>query len=61
MFKCKICGKVTRPGEKQTKKVIKTRKKEYCNMDKNEREKISKGIEIVQEINICEKCANQEG
>ena len=30
-------------------------------MDKNEREKISKGIEIVQEINICEKCANEEG
>lgn len=60
MFKCKICGKMTQPGEKQYKKIVKTRNKTYHNLDKYGKERISKGSEIVKEINVCEKCAKEE-
>ena len=60
MFKCELCGKTTQAGEKQTKKIIKTRDKKYINKDKNGNEKVSNGFEIVEEINICEECAKKE-
>lgn len=60
MFRCEKCGKTTRAGEKQTKKVIQTRRKEYYNVDKWGNDKTSKGVEIVKEINLCEKCAEKE-
>lgn len=59
MFKCEECGKITQLGEKQHKKVIKTRKKIYYYTDKNGKERTSTGSEIVKEINVCEKCANK--
>lgn len=59
MFKCKICGNITQPGEKQYKKVVKTRNKIYHNLDKYGRERISKGSEIVKEINVCEECSKK--
>lgn len=60
MFKCEQCGKTTRVGEKQTKKVIETRNKTYINEDKYGNEKKTKGTEIVKEINLCEECASKE-
>ena len=55
MFKCDRCKKITKSGEKQTKKVIETRNKNYINGDKK-----TTGKEIVKEINLCEKCAKEE-
>ena len=60
MFKCELCGKITKAGEKQHKKVVKTRDKTYINIDKNGNEKKTTGTEIVKEINICEECAMKE-
>ena len=62
MFRCDRCGKTTRPGEKQTKKVVKTRDKTYTYTDKFEREqtKFKENAEIVKEINLCENCAEEE-
>lgn len=60
MFKCELCGKTTKAGEKQTKKVIETRNKIYSNILPNGKEKISDGYEIVKEINVCEECARLE-
>lgn len=62
MFRCDKCGKITRPGEKQTKKVVKTRDKAYEYKDKFEREqtKFKENAEIVKEINLCESCAEEE-
>lgn len=56
MFKCEQCGKITKAGEKQNKKVVETRKRIYCYIDKKGNEKVSEGSEIVKEINICEEC-----
>lgn len=60
MFKCEICGKITKPGDKQHKKVIETRKKIYHNPDKYGHDIISEGDEIVKEISVCEKCYLEE-
>lgn len=60
MFKCEICGKITKAGEKQTKKIIETRDVKYSNILPNGKEKITDGTEIVKEINICEECAKKE-
>ena len=60
MFKCEICGKTTKVGEKQNKKVVKTREKIYEYTDKHGREMTSKGSEIVKEINVCEECSSKE-
>ena len=60
MFRCEKCGKVTKAGEKQNKKVIRTRNKTYTYTDKHGNEKTSKGKEIVKEINICEECFSKE-
>ena len=38
MFKCELCGKITKPGEKQTKKIIETRNKIYKYINKNGKE-----------------------
>lgn len=59
MFKCEECGRITQSGEKQHKKVVKTRAKVYYNTDKYGNEKITKGSEIVKEISVCEKCENK--
>ena len=55
MFRCDRCKRITEPGEKQTKKVVKTRNKTYFNGKKE-----TTGKEIVKEINLCEKCAKEE-
>lgn len=60
MFKCEMCGNITKPKEKQHKKTIKTREKNYTYLDKYRNERTSKGSEIVKEINICEKCVEKE-
>ncbi len=60
MFKCERCGKVTQAGEKQHKEIVKTRNKTYNYIDKHGKEGISKGFEIVKEINVCEKCAEKK-
>lgn len=60
MFKCELCGKTTKPGEKQIKKIVAKRDVKYSNILPNGKEKISDGYEIVKEINICEECAKKE-
>lgn len=57
MFKCGICGEITKAGEKQNKKIVETREKEYVYVNKHGKEVTSKGSEIVKEINVCEKCS----
>lgn len=59
MFRCEKWGKVTQAGEKQHKEIVKTRNKTYNHTDKYGKEKISKGTEIVKEINVCEECAER--
>lgn len=59
MYNCDICTKTTKSGEKQNKVIIETREKTYYNTDKYGKEKISKGWEIVNEINVCDKCLSQ--
>lgn len=63
MFKCEISGVQIGPREKQYKIPIKTRIKTYTNLVKeyNEEkrkyekvEKVTQGIEIVREANVCE-------
>lgn len=61
MFKCQLCLKLSLPKEPVNKKVLLTREVEYQNnlYDKEKEKeyvKISKGFEIVKEINICERC-----
>lgn len=56
MFRCGICNQVTKPGEKQYKKPVKTRKKTYSYINKYGKKATSEGTEIVKEINICENC-----
>ena len=60
MYRCEICKQVTKPGEKQNKKIIKTRDRIYHNTDKYGKEIISEGTEIVKEINVCDKCFSKE-
>lgn len=60
MFKCEQCGRITKAGEKQTKKIIETRNKTYINEDRNGNKKKTEGAEIVKEINLCEECASKE-
>lgn len=57
MYRCDICGKVTKSGEKQNKKIVETRDKIYNYRDKYGKERVAKGTEIVKEINVCKKCA----
>lgn len=60
MYKCNICGKTTKPREKMHKKAILFRDKTYINYDKKGREHLSKGKEIVKEINMCDNCFKKE-
>lgn len=60
MYKCDKCHKVTKPGEKQHKKVIEVRNKTYYYTDKNGQERRTAGAEIVKEINICDECFEKE-
>lgn len=56
MFRCDICHKASKSGEKQNKKVIETRDKTYHYIDKYGKEKTSEGTEIVKEIKVCDEC-----
>ena len=60
MFKCDKCKRITKSGEKQHKKVVEKRNKTYINIDKYGKEKRTTGTEIVKEINVCEKCAEED-
>lgn len=63
MFKCQLLEKVSEPGEKLTKLVIKTREKTYTKRVLNEETRREEevvcavGSEIVKEINVCEEGA----
>jgi hypothetical protein len=56
MFYCGKCQRLTDPGEKQTKQVVETRPKIYCNKEGIE---VGKGWEIVKEIGVCTRCATK--
>jgi hypothetical protein len=59
MFKCETCKKVSRPGEKLHKHIVKTRNVTYYNDIGEGRERRrfeSTGTEIVKEVNICTEC-----
>lgn len=64
MFKCNKCKRITEPGEKLNKMVTKIRERNYVNKILNkygkEVEKESTGYEIVKEINVCDKCYDEE-
>jgi hypothetical protein len=60
MYKCYITGRNSRPSEKCNKLVLKTRDKVYYGWFLNEEtgemehRQVSKGSEIVQEVNVSE-------
>ena len=60
MFKCDICRKTTKSREKMHKVTVLFRDKTYINYDKKGNEKLSKGKEIVKEVNMCENCFKKE-
>lgn len=49
MFKCEICKKVTKTGDKMHKKTILYRNRNYVYINKY-------GKEIVKELNLCDDC-----
>lgn len=52
MFICQQCGSTSKPREPQTTKVVETREKIYT--EKNQ--VVGRGMEIVREIRVCERC-----
>jgi len=73
MFRCQLCNKVSEPYESPVRIVTKTREKEYYYKDrdgnvlpvkpsvkKKRFGDVAKGIEIVEERNVCEKCAERQ-
>lgn len=60
MFKCDICRKTAKSREKMHKVAVLFRDKTYINYDKKGNEKLSKGKEIVKEVNMCENCFRKE-
>lgn len=58
MFKCQKCKRTTRPNESMRKVVTKLRPKTYVNVI-GDKEKISTGTEIVEELQVCERCASK--
>lgn len=58
MFKCQRCERTTRPNESMRKVVTKLRPKTYVNVI-GDKEKISTGTEIVEELQVCERCASK--
>lgn len=56
MFKCEICKKVTKTGDKMHKKTILYRNRNYVYINKYGKEKTSSGKEIVKELNLCDDC-----
>lgn len=60
MFKCDICRKTTKSREKMHKVAVLFRDKTYISYDKKGNEKLSKGKEIVKEVNMCENCFKKE-
>ncbi len=65
MFKCMVTGRLSKPGEKLNKIVIKTREKVYYGKVLNEELRryeeveVGKGFEIVQEIDASEQGLEQ--
>ena len=60
MFKCDICRKTTKSREKMHKVAVLFRDKTYIDYDKKGNEILSKGKEIVKEVNMCENCFRKE-
>lgn len=61
MFHCDGCNKVTKPQEKQVKKVVETREKIYEERDRKGMVSRSRGFETVRAINLGPCCAVEEG
>lgn len=56
MFKCEITKRLSKPLEKLTKLVVKTRQVEYRHWDRDsEEEWFTQGTEIVREVNVSEE------
>lgn len=57
MFICQLSGKVSKPGDKAVKLVVKTRPKTYFEKDRKtgEQRKVGEGTEIVQELIVTEE------
>ena len=60
MFKCDICRKTTKSREKMHKVAILFRDRTYIKKNKKGNEKLSKGKEIVKEVDMCENCFKKE-
>ena len=60
MFICDRCKKVTKPCEKQNKLVTKIREIPYIKKLKKGKEETRIRTEIVEELNLCEKCYESE-
>lgn len=59
MFRCQQCNKSTKPNEKETKVVTKTRQVKYYD-DKRDPSRITgSGYETVTELSMCEECTKK--
>lgn len=62
MFKCAITGKMSRPGEKPIKIVLKTRPKVYTEVQRNEETGLLETVQIGSGWEIVSECyASAEG
>lgn len=53
MFRCKLCGEVSKPKEPMTKIVVETRQVAYTN---EQGQVTGTGTEIVREAAVCHSC-----
>jgi len=56
MFRCKKCGKVSKPREKSVRVVVETRPKDYFTVIGGVQVLLGSGSEIVKEITVCKDC-----
>ncbi len=54
MFRCEVCGAISKPGEKCNRVVVQKRQKMY-----NPGHGVFHGFEIVEEKNMCATCAER--
>jgi hypothetical protein len=71
MYRCQLCNRVSRPGERATKVVIERRPTEYPSRSKAQRTRAGRrakfqddpggaGYEIAKEAIVCATCAQEQ-
>ena len=61
MYYCQECGKLSDPGESQTKIVVEEKKVSHYQEINGKEVETGKGEQIVRELIICSDCASKRG